>query len=240
VDPDFHVIVGPRAEKMLYLTGGIVFLVGTFYFQHPNIVSHRVPSEVLEEEDVLFAAIWMFIIGSIIFVFATFLNALSLNTSGRTFIHWAVAQCGIYELGGILFVMGSVCFMPNQGCKEGMEILGAWCFILGAVCYVLGDSIDFMKTCALIFLRLKQEEAARRIEQAMLAYLFRRRLQQAGRLRRPSLDLGQQPLITRAGTRVRSQSFNNAGLVTTFRQAMLQRSIIQALQLKDVPTIRCE
>eukprot|EP00438_Fugacium_kawagutii_P019953 Skav226916 [mRNA] locus=scaffold1147:36750:43108:+ [translate_table: standard] len=40
--------------------------------------------------------------------FATFLNALSLNSSGRTFAHWAVATCGIYELGGILFVMGSV------------------------------------------------------------------------------------------------------------------------------------
>ena len=76
--------------------------------------------------------------------FATFLNALSLNSSGRTFAHWAVATCGIYELGGILFVMGSVCFMPNQGCKEGMEILGAWCFIVGAACYMLGDFIELM------------------------------------------------------------------------------------------------
>ena len=148
-DADFHVMVGPRSEKLLYLAGGLIFLVGTFYFQHPQMISHRIPSEVLAEEDVLFAAIWMFIIGSIIFVFATFLNALTLNASGRTFIHWAVATCGIYELGGILFVMGSVCFMPNQGCKEGMEILGAWCFILGAACYVLGDFIDFMKTSAL-------------------------------------------------------------------------------------------
>ena len=56
--------------------------------------------------------------------FATFLNALSLNASGKTFIHWAVATCGIYELGGILFVMGSVCFMPNQGAALGSE--NAW------------------------------------------------------------------------------------------------------------------
>lgn len=34
--------------------------------------------------------------------------------------------------------------MPNQGCKEGMEILGAWCFIVGAACYMLGDFIEFM------------------------------------------------------------------------------------------------
>ena len=173
-----------RLERLLYLSGGLIFLIGTFYFQHPQMVSSRVPSEVMHDEDVLFAAIWMFIIGSIIFVFATFLNALSLNSSGRTFMHWAVATCGIYELGGILFVMGSVCFMPNQGCKEGMEILGAWCFIVGAGCYMLGDFIEFMKTCALIFLRLKQEEAAQRIERAMLSYLFRRRLAAVGRLRR--------------------------------------------------------
>ena len=259
-DADFHVMVGPRAEKLLYLLGGLVFLVGTFYFQHPQMISHRIPSEVLAEEDVLFAAIWMFIIGSIIFVFATFLNALTLNASGRTFIHWAVATCGIYELGGILFVMGSVCFMPNQargiakaavrlrlfpapcqGCKEGMEILGAWCFILGAACYVLGDFIDFMKTSALIFLRLRQEEAAHRIERAMLAFLFRRRLEQCGKLHKtPSQS---PPTLSRNLTRARSGSVGSAaqaGLVTTFRQAMLQRTIIQALQLRDVPDFRCE
>lgn len=179
-----EVFASSRLERLLYLSGGLIFLIGTFYFQHPQMVSSRVPSEVMHDEDVLFAAIWMFIIGSIIFVFATFLNALSLNSSGRTFMHWAVATCGIYELGGILFVMGSVCFMPNQGCKEGMEILGAWCFIVGAACYMLGDFIEFMKTCALIFLRLKQEEAAMRIERAMLSYLFRRRLAAVGRLRR--------------------------------------------------------
>ena len=40
-------------------------------------------------------------------------------------------------------------------------------------------SPNLRKTCALIFLRLKQEEAARQIERAMLCYLFRRRLESA-------------------------------------------------------------
>mmetsp|Transcript_52068 Transcript_52068/g.122220 ORF Transcript_52068/g.122220 Transcript_52068/m.122220 type:complete len:502 (+) Transcript_52068:49-1554(+) len=238
-DSDFHVMIGPRSEKLLYLSGGLVFLVGTMYFQHPQMLTQRLPSEVVAEEDVLFLAIWMFILGSIIFVFATFLNALTLNASGRTFIHWSVATCGIYELGGILFVMGSVCFMPNQGCKEGMEILGAWCFILGAACYVLGDFIDFMKTSALIFLRLRQEEAARRIERAMLAFLFRRRLEQAG-IPLCSNPSQSPPTLSRGLSRARSGSVTQAGLVTTFRQAMLQRTIIQALQLRDVPDFRCE
>eukprot|EP00435_Cladocopium_sp_Y103_P055687 s206_g18.t1 len=243
--PDTPVVVSARAERLLYLTGGLIFLIGTFYFQHPQMVSSRVPSEVMQDEDVLYAAIWMFIIGSIIFVFATFLNALSLNSSGRTFAHWAVATCGIYELGGILFVMGSVCFMPNQGCKEGMEILGAWCFIVGAACYMLGDFIEFMmlglvgchvwKTCALIFLRLKQEEAARQIERAMLCYLFRRRLESVGRLTR-SRPL---PPSKSAPSRGRRESFKEVGLVRAFTEALGQQPIIQALQLRDIPQLEC-
>jgi len=67
--PDAPVVVSARAERLLYLTGGLIFLIGTFYFQHPQMVSSRVPSEVMQDEDVLYAAIWMFIIGSIIFVF---------------------------------------------------------------------------------------------------------------------------------------------------------------------------
>ena len=66
--PDSPVKVSARAERLLYLTGGLIFLIGTFYFQHPQMVSSRVPSEVMQDEDVLYAAIWMFIIGSIIFV----------------------------------------------------------------------------------------------------------------------------------------------------------------------------
>ncbi|CAL1147038.1 unnamed protein product [Cladocopium goreaui] len=233
--PDAPVVVSARAERLLYLTGGLIFLIGTFYFQHPQMVSSRVPSEVMQDEDVLYAAIWMFIIGSIIFVFATFLNALSLNSSGRTFAHWAVATCGIYELGGILFVMGSVCFMPNQGCKEGMEILGAWCFIVGAACYMLGDFIEFMKTCALIFLRLKQEEAARQIERAMLCYLFRRRLESVGRLTRSRPV----PSSKSAPSRGRRESLKEVGLVRAFTEALGQQPIIQALQLRDIPKLEC-
>ncbi|CAJ1362340.1 unnamed protein product [Effrenium voratum] len=235
------VIASARAERGLYLTGGLIFLVGTIYFQHPQMISHRVPSEVMRDEDVLFAAIWMFILGSIIFVFATFLNALSLNVSApgsskKTFIHWSVATCGVYELGGILFVMGSVCFMPNQGCKEGMEILGAWCFMLGACCYVMGDFIEFMKTCALIFLRMKQEEAAQKIERAMLHYLFRQRLASVGKYRRQSRPNEQS---RRSSVRSRG-SVKQLGLVRTFTQALKQKSIIQALKFENVPKCAAE
>jgi len=126
------------------------------------------------EEDVLIWAIAMFILGSVMFVFAAFLNALNLHRN-VTFANWAVATCGIYELGGILFVMGSVCFMPNQGCGQGMEALGAWCFITGSLCYILGGLIELAKVVALLYLVQQQEEAVKRIERAALGWLNKRK-----------------------------------------------------------------
>jgi len=165
---------GAFAEKTLYLVGSLVFLIGTLYWQHPKQVAMKVPT--MEEEDVLFWAIGMFIVGSVTFVFAAFLNALSLSTVNSTFGTWAVAVCGIYEFGGILFVMGSVCFMPNQGCGKGMEVMGAWCFITGSLCYVFGSLVEVMKTVALLFLRQQQEQAAKKIAGAYSSLLRRRRL----------------------------------------------------------------
>eukprot|EP00913_Durusdinium_trenchii_P003277 g3032.t1 len=152
--------------------------------------------------------------------------------------------------------MGSVCFMPNQGCKEGMEILGAWCFIVGAACYMLGDFIEFMKTCALIFVRLKQEEAARCIERAMLCHLFRKRLDSVGKLkpfqrrvlhgRRASSPLPA-PHAHSAPSRPRRESLKEVGMVRAFTAALGQQPIIQALQLslgfdtgsRDIPNLEC-
>uniref|UniRef100_A0A7S4RDQ7 YrhK domain-containing protein n=1 Tax=Alexandrium monilatum TaxID=311494 RepID=A0A7S4RDQ7_9DINO len=162
------------AEKALYLMAALVFLVGTVYFQHPKTVAARMPT--VEEADVLNMAIAMFIGGSAVFCFAAFLNALSLTAHHTTFGSWAVAVCGIYECGGILFVVGSVCFTPNQGCGKGMEEMGAWSFILGSSFYVFGGVLEVVKTVALLFLQKQQEAAAKKISKAYASMLVRRRV----------------------------------------------------------------
>merc|ERR1712194_173013 len=73
------------------------------------------------------------------------------------------------------FVMGSVCFMPNQGCGKGMLLFGAWCFITGSLCYIVGATIEAVKVVALLFLRQRQEEAVKRIERAAFGWLNKRR-----------------------------------------------------------------
>lgn len=171
VEYDIMDLNNERLEKLLYLVGAIIFAIGTFQWQHPRTSGKYMFST--EKHAVLGWAITLFIIGSALFVLAAFLNALSLATKQLTFTKWAVVTCTVYELGGILFVIGSVCFMPNQHCGEFMEVLGAWNFILGSFCYCLGGFVEFMKTVALLFLKKEEEEAAEIISRA-----WRRRSQQ--------------------------------------------------------------
>jgi len=163
-------------EKILYLTASLVFTLGTIYFQHPRQTGHLISKS---EEEVLYWAIGLFILGSVNFILAAFLNALSLSTTHLTFTKWAVVTCSVYELGGILFTIGSVCFMPNQGCGELMEVIGAWCFILGSLCYIIGGIVEFMKLVALLFLKRQEEIAAERISRAWRRSSARRRMSQS-------------------------------------------------------------
>eukprot|EP00449_Zooxanthella_nutricula_P041610 CAMPEP_0198608336 /NCGR_PEP_ID=MMETSP1462-20131121/155846_1 /TAXON_ID=1333877 /ORGANISM="Brandtodinium nutriculum, Strain RCC3387" /LENGTH=302 /DNA_ID=CAMNT_0044340143 /DNA_START=398 /DNA_END=1302 /DNA_ORIENTATION=- len=167
----FDIDWGSTLEKALYVVGSVIFAVGSFYFEHPSSVDHRISAD---REAIMLWATTMFVVGSVIFVLAAFLNALSLTSSSSlTFGKWSIATCSLYEFGGILYVIGSVCFMPGfMGCSttlgathnSGMEVLGAWCFIVGSVFYVLGTILEFMKTVALLYLKQREEEAAERIK----------------------------------------------------------------------------
>merc|ERR1712232_290026 len=96
--------------------------------------------------------IWMFIVGSASFVFAAFANALTLHYKHPAFTGYAVATCSCYEMGGVLFVAGSVCFYPGVGCNEVMLTLGGWMFIIGSLLYIIGATIAFMKTVVVLLL----------------------------------------------------------------------------------------
>lgn len=141
-------------EKMMYCVGSIVFAVGSAFWKHPNMVEDEIAGDQSKMEVFVWAT-EMFIGGSAVFAFAAFVNAMSLHQTHPTFTGWAMATCSSYELGGILFVMGSVCFLPNMGCEDNMLALGAWCFIVGSLMYVLGAVIGLLRTWALF--RLEQD-----------------------------------------------------------------------------------
>merc|ERR1712224_319467 len=112
-------------QHLCYLFGSIVFAVGSFLWEHPSQVALEVVGSQTRAE-VLTWGIVLFIAGSAAFVFAAFVNALTLHYKHPAFTSYAVATCSCYEMGGVFFVVGSVCFMPGMGCNEVMLVLGSW------------------------------------------------------------------------------------------------------------------
>lgn len=146
---------GVVIEKLGYFAGSVIFAVGTVFWEHPRTIAADVPgSQDTKEVDVW--ATELFIVGSAVFALAAFVNALTLHERHPTFVKWAIAACACYEVGGVLFVIGSVCFLPNMGCAESMLVLAAWCFIIGSLFYVLAAGIGLLKTLALF--QLEQED----------------------------------------------------------------------------------
>lgn len=143
------------AENALYTLGSWVFLVGTVLYWPPEahygninwFQMHLSLSAYFNLFSREFEGTILFIIGSLMFVLAAFVNGLNQRAafdSVRTRL--LTATTSLYMAGGILFVMGSVAFLPNLGCGELMEAFGAWLFIVGSVFFVFGGLVAAVRT----------------------------------------------------------------------------------------------
>lgn len=140
-------------ENGMYLLGSWLFLVGTFlywpaeahykYIEHVKDMSLGQYFNLFEPE---FEGTVLFAIGSVLFAFAAFTNALNI----RGFDDWTAktlsAITSLYMAGSLLFAMGSIAFLPNLGCNEQMTTIGAWCFIIGSVLFLIGGILSFYRT----------------------------------------------------------------------------------------------
>jgi hypothetical protein len=88
----------------------------------------------------------LFILGSIMFAFAAFTNALNQRRFDELESKLLTAITSLYMTGSLLFVMGSVAFLPDLGCNEQMMKIGAWCFIIGSVFFVIGGCLSLWRT----------------------------------------------------------------------------------------------
>mmetsp|Transcript_99104 Transcript_99104/g.171832 ORF Transcript_99104/g.171832 Transcript_99104/m.171832 type:complete len:278 (-) Transcript_99104:73-906(-) len=163
-------------ENLLYLVGSVVFVFGTvLYFPERDHCEHVGASvgedgtcSSLAQEVNKGAKEWygtlLFILGSMIFVVAVFLNALNQ----RKFILWQhQIVCVItmfYMLGSVLFCMGSVAFLPDVGCGPEMVLIGAWMFIVGSVLFFLASLLSLWRTSYMLNHPEEDEE-----EDALLA-----------------------------------------------------------------------
>jgi len=141
------------SENGLYLFGSWLFLVGTIlywpaeaHYRHIDKLQEMSLGQYFNLFDPEFEGTLLFIIGSVMFAFAAFFNALNQ----REFDEWTSkllsAITSLYLGGSLLFAMGSVAFLPNMGCSKQMQQIGAWLFIIGSVLFVIGGCLSLWRT----------------------------------------------------------------------------------------------
>merc|ERR1719203_1426817 len=79
------------------------------------------------------------------FAAAAFVNGLNHNDLISVEGKLLTATTSLYMAGSLLFVMGSVAFIPDLGCNEGMLALGAVSFIVGSVLYTIGGVVSLIR-----------------------------------------------------------------------------------------------
>eukprot|EP00928_Gymnodinium_smaydae_P088786 TRINITY_DN72832_c0_g1_i1.p1 TRINITY_DN72832_c0_g1~~TRINITY_DN72832_c0_g1_i1.p1 ORF type:complete len:293 (-),score=49.72 TRINITY_DN72832_c0_g1_i1:62-940(-) len=147
-------------ENSLYVSGSLTFLLGTVMYWPKGISDPEVAKMYLHgvkagsmsvavrvnELNTQFNGTMLFIAGSVMFALAAFVNGLNLRQCGDVRSQMLTAITSLYMVGSLLFVMGSVAFIPDFGCNENMEWLGAWCFITGSAMFELGGLISLSRT----------------------------------------------------------------------------------------------
>ena len=153
------------AEQIMYLLGSLVFLVGTLIWD-PDI------SEALHLGDWWdVAAIVLFALGSFMFTLAAFINAMGISQSHPGFRGYSLFSALCVEFGGLLFVVGTVGFVPGilngtgEICTWDMAAMGAICYGAGSLLYVVSAVIKLLKTMALNQLAREEASAALLIQE---------------------------------------------------------------------------
>jgi hypothetical protein len=141
-------------ENALYLLGSIVFVAGTVLYWPPE--GHIAGMNWLVRSFSLgvyfnlftpeFEGTMLFIFGSVLFSLAAFVNGLDQRAFNTVANQMLIATTSLYMGGSLLFVMGSVAFLPDLGCNERMFALGAWCYVVGSLLYLLGSFVSLLRT----------------------------------------------------------------------------------------------
>lgn len=138
-------------ENSLYLLGSWLYLIGTVFYwpedaQIVDVVQQCSLAQYYNLFSPEFEGTLLFIAGSGLFTMAAFTNALSQRTSDELASRLLTAVTTLYMIGSILFVVGSVAFLPDHGCDGAMIRLGAWTFIVGSALFLVGAVLSLYRT----------------------------------------------------------------------------------------------
>lgn len=139
-----------RAEGWMYLIGGLAFVVGAILFL-PVVYEH-------DERNDLTAGTWLFVLGSLLFWFATFVNSLSVIVhhmavhSINERIHvYGIVTLGFGQFGSIAFITGSFFYFPQVDCEEcdwNTIDVGTYLYVLGAALFMVAAASNVLLAIA--------------------------------------------------------------------------------------------
>mmetsp|Transcript_43990 Transcript_43990/g.113699 ORF Transcript_43990/g.113699 Transcript_43990/m.113699 type:complete len:285 (-) Transcript_43990:3-857(-) len=160
-------------EHLLYLLGSWLFLAGSVLYlpvsgapwdmavEQDHIANMGLPTRIsIGPEAVYLGQICelfsyferqslgtiLFIVGSMLYVFAAFTNALNQRKFDELSSKMLTAVTSLYMTGSLLFTMGSVALLPHLGCGDQMVSLGVWCFIIGSFLFLFGGIASLVRT----------------------------------------------------------------------------------------------
>lgn len=124
-----------KLNAMLYLTGGIGFLIGSIFF-YPHF-----------EDQFPTAGAWIFFAASLLYLVVTVHDLIesrqyfNQNKSVKSYKKLESFSVLVYTLGTLLFAIGSLFFLPSLK----LATTGAWCFIIGSILFVIGACLNVMQ-----------------------------------------------------------------------------------------------
>lgn len=132
-------------EDFLFFIGSLIFVYGTILFWPETSDTHKYVEALKEMSLVQYydlmlpelEATVLFMIGSAIFALAGVLKVLGSGPEEdpKNQVQSVYAICHLFA--GLLYVIGSVPYLPPLQCTDYQVGVGAWCFIVGSVIFML-------------------------------------------------------------------------------------------------------
>jgi len=140
-------------ENSLYVAGALLFNAGTILYwpdeanwQIVMASKELLPAQFFNWFSPEFEGTVLFIIGSLFFAMAAYVNGLNQRSFDTPIDKMLTAATTCYMVGALLLVMGSVAWLPELGCGERMEEFGAVMYVIGSLAYVIGGVISLIRT----------------------------------------------------------------------------------------------
>lgn len=127
----------------MYVAGTVAYLFATLLYA-PLVSAGLEMSELWGSTG--------FIIGSLFFVFACFLNGAHTGdafrgdgSDRRTAKIIVLATTNFTMFGAVLFLVGSVLYLPIIGCSAITIVVGTFCYLLGSLCFTVAGILSLVR-----------------------------------------------------------------------------------------------